>query len=76
MNILPDKYTPEEFTLLGASAAIMERINRPVSISSLWQDVRADLRVRSFDRFADSLSLLYATKVIDARDGRIFRAQP
>ncbi|WP_294210545.1 ABC-three component system middle component 6 [uncultured Sphingomonas sp.] len=76
MNILPDKYTPEEFTLLGASAAIMERIDRPVPIASLWQNVRTDLRVRSFDRFADSLSLLYAIKVIDAQDGHVFRAQP
>lgn len=73
MALLPSKFLPEDMTTLGAAAAALEGVQRRgrTTVSELWSDVRLDPRVRSFDRFADGLALLYAVQLLDVKEGQL-----
>ena len=80
MTIAPTKYMPLEYSLLGLAAAVLEAIGGSESISALWDKVRADEKVRTFDRFAEALTILFTVGVIRLEGGLIVRttrpAQP
>jgi len=73
MALLPTKFVPEDMTKLAAAAATLEGVQRRrwTTVSELWSDVRFDPSVRSFDRFADALALLYAIQLIEVRGGQL-----
>ena len=73
MTALPTKYVPVGFSMLGVSALILEALLPNDTVSTLWDRVSVDQRVRTFDRFADALTLLYAAGLIEFRDGIIGR---
>lgn len=60
MSALPNKYIPVTFSLLGVSAFVAESLKPNDTVSSLWDRVRVDQRVRTFDRYAEALTLLFA----------------
>ena len=60
MSVLPNKYVPISHSLLGVCSFLVENIMGNDTVSTLWDRVRAEDRVRTFDRFADALTLLYA----------------
>jgi hypothetical protein len=60
MSALPNKYVPISFSLLGVSAYLAENIRANDTVSTLWDRVRDSDRVRTFDRYAEALSLLFA----------------
>ncbi len=64
MSALPTKYVPISFSLLGVCAVLVESILPNDTVSSLWDRVRDDERVRTFDRYAEGLTLLFAGSVI------------
>lgn len=74
--ILPTKFVPEDFSLMGVAARILLALSNTASVSSLWHQVKVDPFVRTFDQFADALALLYALRLVDIRDGRLYRTQP
>jgi len=69
MSILPNKYTPTSHSLIGVAAYLATSLKSNDTVSTLWDRVREDERVRTFDRFADGLTILYAVKVITMRKG-------
>jgi len=71
--ILPDKHTPPERSLLAVGALLLGHLRRPLSISTLWERVREDPIVRSYDAFVLTVSFLYALGALEERDGRLFK---
>jgi hypothetical protein len=67
--IEPTKYTPIEFSILGVGAVLLEQLRPGDTVSSLWDKVRSNRHVRTFDRFAEALTLLFAANVLAMRDG-------
>lgn len=69
MSALPSKYVPVEHSTLGVAAFIIRSLGASDTVSSLWDRVRHDPRVRSFDRFARALTLLFAGRIIRLEKG-------
>lgn len=76
MSALPSKYVPVEYSTLGVAAFLVESLGANDTVSSLWDRVRHDSRVRSFDRFASALTTLFAGGLILLDKGVLRIAQP
>lgn len=64
MQTLPSKYVPVEHSVVGVTAFLIASLGANDTVSSLWDRVRHDERIRSFDRFANALTLLFAGHVL------------
>jgi hypothetical protein len=62
-----------EYSLLGVASLVFQEMNGNDTISGLWDRVKSDQRVRTFDRFVDALTLLFAANLIDAKNGILRR---
>lgn len=71
--ILPTKHLSTEQSLLGIGANVLSALPRPRTVSSLWDEVRHDPNVATFERFTLALDLLYACGAISMADGLLFR---
>lgn len=67
--ILPDKHVGLQHSLLGAGAAILAQVTRPMTVSALWDAVRTIPEVHGYPRFVLTLDFLYAIGAIDYADG-------
>ena len=76
MTALPSKYVPIESSILGVAARLLTEIGPSETVSSLWDRVRGLTEVRTFDRFADALTLLFATGLISTEKGVLRRVPP
>lgn len=73
--ILPTKHVPTDQSLLGIGATILQLVESPRTVTSLWEEVRTNPAVGSFDRFTLSLSFLFALGALDWRSGRLWRTR-
>lgn len=73
--IQPTKHVPTNRSLLGVGATILQRLDHPRTVTSLWEEVRMNPAIGSFDRFSLVLSLLFAIGAIDWRSGRLWRTR-
>ena len=71
--ILPSKHITEEQALLGVGAIVLGHLQRPQTVTGLWERVRNDRVVGTFERFVLALDLLHITCVIDISQGMIRR---
>jgi hypothetical protein len=76
MTALPSKYVPVESSILGVAARLVIEIGPTETVSSLWDRVRGLKEVRTFDRFADALTLLFAAGLISSEKGVLRRVLP
>ncbi len=74
--ILPTKHIPQNEALLGVGATILACLHGPRTVSSLWEDLRTEPNVGTFERFVLASNLLYLIGAIDIEDGLLFRAAP
>ena len=72
--ILPTKHIPQHDALLGVGATILRHIKAPVTPSSLWEGVREETNVGTYERFVLAMNLLYLIGAIELQDGLIARA--
>lgn len=72
--ILPTKHVREEDTLLGVGAAILESLPSPSTTAQLWQRLRTNPNVATYERFVLALVLLYMLGAIHSSDGAIRKA--
>jgi hypothetical protein len=70
--ILPSKHIPQERALLTIVAALLKHLDRPKTVSGIWEDMRRSLSV-NYDWFVLSIDLLYTIEAIEIRDGLLFR---
>lgn len=74
--ILPSKHLPQERALLTVGANLLALLERPMTVSSLWQLVQKDDRARlSFDWFVLALDLLYLLGAVQLHNGVLIRAR-
>ena len=71
--ILPSKHITEEQALLGVGAVVLTQLERPQTVTSLWERVRNERAVGTFERFVLALDLLHITGVVDISQGMIRR---
>ena len=71
--ILPTKHIAQNEALLGVGATILARLTGPRTVSSLWEDLRSEPNVGTFERFVLASNLLYMMGTIDIEDGLLFR---
>lgn len=69
MSALPNKYVPITYSLLGIASYMTEVLRPNDTVSTLWDRVRSDERVRTFDRYADALALLFAGSILELNQG-------
>lgn len=74
--ILPSKHIPEDQALLGVGAVLIRHLERPQTVTSLWDKVRDDRAVGTFERFVLALDLLYITGVVTLSQGMFRREGP
>lgn len=74
--ILPTKHIPEDQALIGVGATLLRFLGQPITVSGLWERVRTEQNVGTFERFVLASNLLYIIGAIDLRDGLIVRSQP
>lgn len=78
--ILPSKHIPQEKALLTVGAELLKRLDKPKTVSAIWEDVRQsaseshpDAHHLSYDWFILSLDLLYAIDAIEIHEGLLKR---
>jgi hypothetical protein len=73
MTLLPTKYVPIDSSVLGVSSLLLNCMVSNDTVSTLWDRVRTMPQVRTFDRYADALTLLFAARIIDMQHGTLVR---
>lgn len=73
--ILPTKHIETKRSILAIGAKILEYLDKPISVSSLWEQMRCLPATGSFERYCLSLDFLYALGTIEFHDGILRRAQ-
>jgi hypothetical protein len=71
--ILPDKHISPERSLLAAGGVILQHLEHPLAINRLWERVREDPTIRSYDSFVLTLALLYGLRAVGELDGVLVR---
>ncbi|QDU48439.1 ABC-three component system middle component 6 [Gimesia panareensis] len=77
--ILPSKHISIERSLIGVGSEILNELDRPKSVSRLWDDIqkrRGDtMNQLPYDWFLLSLNMLYTIDALTLIDGRFRRGQ-
>ena len=76
MSAYPSKYIPVSHSLIGVASLLAASMSSNDTVSSLWDRVRKDSRVRTFDRYAEALSLLFAGGMLQLESGVLRATQP
>ena len=67
--ILPTKHISTRNSLLGVGASVIEHLNYPRTVASLWSELSKVPEVATFERFVLVLDLLYMIGAIDLEEG-------
>ena len=70
--ILPSKHLSQERALLTIGAELLTHLNRPKTVSAIWEQARYTAAV-SYDWFILALDLLYAINAIEIHEGLLVR---
>ncbi len=73
MTLLPNKHVPTNRSLVGIGALVLGHLERPASVSRLWESVRYNKEVASFGNFVLSLDYLFAIGAVDYEHGQLSR---
>ncbi|MGL5943403.1 MAG: ABC-three component system middle component 6 [Waterburya sp.] len=71
--ILPNKYISTRNSLLGVGGIILEHLNYPKTITSLWNEVSDISEIANFKRFTLTLDFLYIIGAIEMEEGLLRR---
>ena len=81
--ILPSRYLPQDRALLTIGAEILQRLDRPKTISGLWEELSHSDPMQpnspqrlSYDWFVLALDLLFTIDSITLTGGLITRQKP
>jgi ABC-three component (ABC-3C) system Middle Component 6 len=72
--VLPNKHLPLDRSLLYLGGEILRILSaRPRSVSSAWENLRAEDQRTSFEQFTLATSLLFALGAVDFEEGNLRR---
>jgi hypothetical protein len=72
--ILPTKHVATQNSLLGLGAKVLQTLQRPMSVTGLWERLIEVPELATFERFVLVLDLLYLLGAVDMRNGLITKA--
>lgn len=76
MSALPSKYVSVDYSIIGLTAILIENVQPNDTVSSLWDRVSTDKRIRTFQRFADAATLAFAGGLLKLDNGILQRTTP
>jgi hypothetical protein len=72
--VLPNKHLPLDRSLLCVGGEILRTLSdRPRSVSSAWEELRAQNNRTSFEQFTLAASLLFALGAVELEGGNLRR---
>lgn len=71
--ILPNKHTKADESVLGLGAKLLHKLSYPQTVSSLWEKVRQDQAIATFERFTLALIFLYTVGTVEFKEGILRR---
>lgn len=71
--ILPSKHISQDHALIGVGAILLSEIDRPRTVTQIWESVRRAREVGNFERFVLALDMLYIVGAVQLEDGLIAR---
>ena len=74
--ILPDKHTRENESLIGVGAVIIQHLTADSYLSDLWDQLKNDPNVGTYDRFIHGLDLLFILGLITTDQNKIIKVSP
>ena len=69
--ILPSKHISQEQTLLGIGAILLTKLGRRQTVTNLWEIVREEHVIGTFERFVLALVMLHIAGAIEFDNGLI-----
>lgn len=69
--ILPTRHLSPSQSLIGLAAIVVKTLDRPRTVNQLWESLRSDQRIGTFDRFVLALDLLFMLGMVDMEDGEL-----
>jgi hypothetical protein len=69
VSVLPTKYVHIDSSILVVASILLGDLGSNDTVSTLWDRVRTMPQVRTFDRYAEALTLLFAARIVDLRRG-------
>lgn len=72
--ILPTKHIPQNEALIGVGATVLAHLSGQMTVSGLWERLRSEPNVGTFERFVLATNLLFLVGAIDIQDGLIARS--
>ena len=73
--ILPTKHIATQNSFLGLGAEVLRKLQRPMSVTGLWERLGEIPELATFDRFVLVLDLLYIFGAIEITNGLVARAK-
>ena len=71
--ILPSKHISQDQALIGIGAILLKEIDQPQTVTSLWEAVREEDAIGTFERFVLALDMLHIIGAINLENGLIVR---
>ena len=71
--ILPSKHISQENALLTVGAKLLGHLDRPRTVSAVWEYVRLSASPIPYDWFVLALDLLFLLDAINIHDGLLIR---
>ena len=73
--IIPTKHITIENSLLGIGAELLQRMNKPKTVSTLWDQSKSIKGIKSYEVFTLTLDFMYLLGVIEFNKGFVRRIQ-
>ncbi len=71
--ILPTKHISSHEALIGVGATLLRNLDEPRTVSGLWERVRAEPNVGTFERFVLAATFLHTLGTLAFEDGLLVR---
>ena len=73
--ILPSKHISQDQALIGVGAILLKEIDQPQTVTSLWETVREEDAIGTFERFVLALDMLHVIGAVSLENGLIVRVK-
>lgn len=73
--ILPTKHIPPHLSLVGIGSSLLSLLERPLTVSTLWDRAKQQPDAPNFENFVLALDLLYALQAVELDGGLLRRSK-
>lgn len=73
--LLPTKHITTRYSLLGVGTSLLRHMERPRTVTTLWEKAREIPEVGTFERFSLALVFLYSIGALEIHDDLLRRVQ-